>query len=159
MKLKQLLLAAVAVLLVGCVDIPKEPDMTLELPAATTEQVWESENYKGQPILVSFMSTSCPYCKMSLPALDAATETFAGKNVQIVGIFVDADLPTVQKVMKEHNVKSNILYDGGDAAGEMGVTGFPQIMLFDKNHKLVKIWHGFASDLKDQFESEIKKVL
>lgn len=159
MNVKRLMLAAAAALLVGCVDIPKEPDMQISLPVAGTEQTWNSADHAGQPVLVSFMATFCPYCKKSLPALDGVTETFKGKGVEVVGVFVDEDAATVNQVIKDFNVQSTILYNAREAAGKMGVTGFPQIMLFDKDHKLVKIWNGYSTDLQQTMTAEINKVL
>ncbi|MBR3632045.1 MAG: TlpA family protein disulfide reductase [Elusimicrobiaceae bacterium] len=163
MKIKTLCGLLLGTLLLGaCVqvpDIPKAPTLDLSLPVAAEEEVvWQSQDYQGKPVLVAVMATWCPWCKRSLPALDATTAAF-GDQVEVVGVFVDDDLATVKKVQKEHNIKSKILYQGDEAAHQLHAEGFPHIVLFDKNHKLVKVWSGYSDKLADEYKAEIDKLL
>ncbi len=163
MKIKTLCsMIALTILLGACwhmPDIPQTPTLTISLPVATeTATVWNAQDYQGKPILIAFMATWCPWCKRSLPALDATHEAF-GDQVEVVGVFVDDDLNAVKKIQKEHHLKAKALYQGGEAAQELQVEGFPHIVLFDKNHKLVKVWSGYSDKLADEYKAEIEKLL
>lgn len=173
---KLLLLTVAAALSAACIQVPEMPQLPQDVPAAVQEPqpavvldleiplaqekaaVWKSADHKGKPVLIAFMGTWCPWCKRSLPALDAAKEKFNGQ-VEVVGAFVDEELPTVLAVVKQHDMKTKALYSAGDAAGEMGVQGFPHIMLFDKNHKLVKVWSGYSPALEQEFTVQITEAL
>lgn len=162
MKLKTLLIVAAAAVLFGaCVPssiVPETPKLDVSLPVSGLEEVWVSSDYQGKPVLLAVMATWCPWCKRSLPALDEANKTFAGQ-VEVVGIFIDEDPALVEQVKKEHKMQTKALYNGHEVAGDLGVQGFPHIMLFDKNHKLVKVWSGYSDTLADQYKTEIKKLL
>ena len=162
MKLKTLLLAVFAAALLGaCVPssvVPPTPELDVSLPVSGVEEVWVSSDYQGKPVLIAVMATWCPWCKRSLPALDEASKAFDGQ-VEVVGVFIDEDPALVENVKKEHKMKSKALYNGREAAETLGVQGFPHIMLFDKNHKLVKVWSGYSDTLADQYKDEINKLL
>lgn len=159
MKLKVLLFAFCAAVLLGaCVQVPQAPKLNVTLPVSGSEEIWNSADYKGRPVLVAVMATYCPWCKKSLPALDAAAEEFAGR-AEVVGIFVDENEAAVEQVKKDHHMKSKALYQGGETAQELQVQGFPHIMLFDKNGKMVKMWSGYSDTLADQYKEEINKLI
>lgn len=162
MKLKTVLLAVLAAALLGaCVPtsaVPPTPTLDLILPVSGSEEVWTSADYEGKPILMAVMASWCPWCKRSLAALDAANDAFAGQ-VEVVGVFVDDDPALVEKVKKEYNLQTKALYQAEEAAQELGVQGFPHIMLFDKKHRLVKVWSGYSDTLAEQYKQEINKLL
>ncbi len=160
MNMKKILLCLSATVLLGaCVNVPKAPELNIALPVAGSEEVWKSADHKGEPVLVAMMASYCGWCKRSLPALEAATEEFDNKNVQIVGIFVDENEDAVKTIIKDYDLDSTILYQGGQAAQELMVQGFPHIMLFDKNHRLVKMWGGYSDTLAEQYKTEINKLI
>lgn len=159
-KIKILLLTlSAAVLLGACVNIPETPELHISLPVAGTEEVWTDTDYQGQPVLLAVMSTHCPWCKRSLPALEAANAEFKDKGVQVIGIFVDENEDDVKDIIDQYDLESTILYQGGQAAQDLMVGGFPHIMLFDKDHDLVRIWSGYSDTLTEEYQKEINKLL
>lgn len=156
---KLLVLAGCALLAAACMKLPQIPTLgTVEMPVATEEEtVWTSTDYEGKPVLIMFMGSWCPYCKMSMPALNAAAEKY-GDKAEIVGAFMDADLKTVQQVAKEHGLKVKVLYNAGNAAEEMEVTGLPHAVLFDKKHRAVKVWEGFSPTLAPEFSEQLERL-
>ena len=105
--MKKLLILTAVVLLAGCLKLPQVPTLgVVEMPiAAETEEeaVWTSTDYKGKPVLIMFMGSWCPYCKMSMPALNEAAKNYEGK-AEIVGAFMDSDKDAVLAVAKEHGL-------------------------------------------------------
>ena len=156
---KLLLLTAAAVLAAACMRLPEVPTLgTVELPVAAEEEaVWTSADYEGKPVLVVFMGSWCPYCKMSMPFIDAANENF-GRQVEIVAAFLDDDPADVTKVAKEHNFKTKALYNAGNIAESMEVSGLPHVVVFDKKHNAVKMWEGFSPELGQEIHDYLKKV-
>ncbi len=147
-----------AVLAAACMqELPQAPKLDASMPVAGSEEVWVAEEQQGRPVLIAFMGSWCPWCKRSLPALDAASAAFEGKAV-VVGAFADDDEAAVLEVIKEHGMKTKALYNARQAGQNLGVTGFPHIMLFDKKHRLVKVWNGYSPDLETQFKKELSKL-
>ena len=138
--------------------IPTAPKLEdVQLPIVGEETVWNSADYKGKPVFVVFMGSWCPYCQMTMPAVTAVAEEF-GDQVEIVGIFMDNDAENVKIVAKEHGLTVKTLYDGGDVAQSLGVNGLPHAIVFDKNHKLVRVWEGFKPTLADEYREALRKV-
>ena len=131
--------------------------LDIQLPVFGEDAVWKSSDYKGKPVLVAVMATWCPWCKRSLKALDQTSEAYGGQ-VEVVGVFEGNDLDEITDVKDQYNIKSKILYDGRPVMEQLEVSGFPQIMLFDKNHKLVRTWSGYADNLADMYAEEIDKL-
>ena len=156
---KLLLLAAAAVLAGACMKLPEVPTLgEVQLPVAAEEQaVWTSTDYKGKPVLIVFMGSWCPYCKMSMPAVNAAAEKYAGR-AEIVGAFMDANPEAVMAVAKEHGLKAKALYNAGNVAESMEVTGLPHAVLFDKKHRAVKVWEGFSPALVQEFDEQLARL-
>lgn len=158
--MKKLLVLAGAVLLAAaCMKLPQVPTLgKVEMPVAAEEEtVWTSTDYEGKPVLIVFMGSWCPYCKMSMPALNAAAEKYADK-AEIVGAFMDQDLKTVLQTAKDHGLKAKALYNAGEAANTMEVTGLPHAVLFDKKHRAVKVWEGFRPDLALEFDTQLERL-
>lgn len=163
MKLKIALLCLVAAGLLGaCIEtpnIPQRPTLNISLPVSGTEMVWNSADHKGKPVLVAIMASYCGWCKRSLSALEEANKTFKDQGVEIIGVYVDNDEQKVEDIKKQYALQSTILYQGGEAAQDLNVQGFPHIILFDKNHKQVKEWSGYADTLAEQYKEEINKLI
>ena len=177
MKNKTLVVTLLGALVLGaCVQMPELPaqeeeqetqaaavqvgstTLDLYLPVSGDDSLWVSEQYLDKPVLMAFMATWCPWCKRSLAALDQTTAAYKDK-VEVVGVFIEKDINPVEQVKKDFNIQSKILYDGGDAAKNLGVNGFPHIMLFDKKHRLVRVWSGYSDTLADEYARELDKLL
>ncbi len=145
-------LLAVALLSAACMPMPPQAPTLgeVQLPIAGEEAVWNSTNYKGKPVLIVYMGSWCPYCKMSIPAVNAVAKAFEGK-AEVVSAFMDEDAKLIQQVAKENNLQVKALYNAGEAAQRMQVSGLPSAMLFDKKHRLVKTWEGFKPTLAEEF--------
>ena len=156
-KITALVLAAG--LAAACMKLPEIPTLgVVEIPVAAEEEtLWTSTDYEGKPVLIMYMGSWCPYCKMSMPALNAAAEQY-GDKAEIVGAFMDPDLKTVLQTAEEHGLKTKVLYNAQGAAQVMQVSGLPHAVLFDKKHRLVKTWEGFSPALAQEFAEQLKRV-
>ena len=152
---KVFLLLLTAVLLGAC--YPKLPSTTI--PEVMDETaVWQSDNYKGKPVLIVFMGSWCPWCKKTIPALNALHEKY-GEQVEIVGAFADQTPGPVKDVAKEHNIKFKTLYNAGGVAEQQGAQGFPHAVLFDKTHTAKRIWHGYSEKLETEASDILDTML
>jgi thiol-disulfide isomerase/thioredoxin len=154
--MKKILMLLLAVILVGAC-YPKLPSTTI--PEVMDETaVWQSDNYQGKPVLIVFMGSWCPWCKKTIPALNALSEKYSN-SVEIVGAFADQVPGPVKDVAKEHNIAFKTLYNAGAAAEQLGAQGFPYAVLFDKKHTAVRVWNGYSADFETQAAEQLDKLL
>ena len=160
---KLVALLALAVLATACLPklpaLPEVVTLDAQLPVVGQEGVlWNSADYSGKPVLVVFMGSWCPWCKRTMPAVVALNEKY-GDAVEIVGAFMDGAPGPVQDAITEHGFTVKALYNAADVAEGMGVSGLPHTMLFDKKHRVVKMWEGFRPDMEETVSAEIDKLI
>ncbi len=161
---KLLTLVALGLLAAAC--MPRLPDlppvMTLnqaELPVVAEEDItWSAADYNGKPVLVVFMGSWCPWCKKTMPAVNALHEKYKGK-VEVVGAFMDPAPGPVKDAVKEHGFTAKALYNAGELAEGVGVSGLPHTVLFDKKHQSVKVWEGYNPNMEELVSVEIDKLV
>ena len=125
---------------------------------AEEDVLWQSDDYAGKPVLVVFMGSWCPWCKKSMPAVNALQEKY-GDQVEIVGAFMDATPGPVRDAAQEHGFNAKALYNAGELAEGLGVNGLPHTMLFDKKHRAIKVWEGYRPDMEEVVSLEIDKLV
>lgn len=159
MKKLVLLLAAVIGVAACLPPLPKAITLgDIRLPLVGQEEMWVADNYEGKPVLVVFMGSWCPWCKRTMPAINAIAAQY-GDQVEIVGAFMDETSDPVKEVLKEHELKVKALFDASEFAEDLGVDGVPHSILFDKKHRAVKMWEGYNPNFKEEFEQQIKRIL
>ena len=109
---------AAALLSAACMRLPQVPTLgEFTLPISGQKTEWTSTDYEGKPVLIVFMGSWCPYCKMAMPFIDAAHENFGG--VEVIRQKADAG----QQICKEHavHVTAHKLKKAADAGLAGGV--------------------------------------
>ncbi len=153
--------AVLAALSAACMfkPLPEVPTLgEATLPVAAEEEAqWTTTDHKGKPVLMVFMGSWCPWCKKSMPAVQAAAEKY-GDQVEIVAVFMDNNPEAVTKAAQEHGFTVTALYEGGELAQSLEVNGLPHAVLFDKKHRAIKHWEGFSPTLGDEFQEHLAKV-
>ncbi len=98
---------------------------------------------RGQPVVLSFWTTWCPYCRMQTPALVSAFQEYAGQGIQFVGINVKNSPTEVSSYMAENNMTFPVVLDEqGEVAALYRVRGFPTTFFIDSNGKIAAIKIG-----------------
>ena len=123
-------------------------------------------DYRGKPVVIEFMQTTCPHCASFVDVMKKIQEKY-GEKVGILAIVVPPDnLSTVQQFVAGHGIGYPVLFDMGQVAysyvRQQHVT-FPQLYLVDRNGM---IYAHFEYELlnRDIFEgnglfNEIERML
>src|SRR5580658_9624545 len=84
------------------------------LPDGMTGQIRDLYDYRGKPVVLEFMSTTCPHCAAFADILAEVERKYAGR-VQVISIVnVPADSPgSVRQYVTGHKVGYPILLDMG----------------------------------------------
>lgn len=114
------------------------PDFALSL--LTDDQssaVLALEDLRGRPVLLSFWTTWCPYCRAQTPALIDAYRQYAS-DVAFVGVNVREEQQTVARYVTDMGIPYPIVLDGdGAVANAYHVNGFPTTFLLDADGNII----------------------
>jgi len=97
-------------------------------------QVFDLYDYRGKPVVLEFMQTTCPHCATFASVLQKVQAKFGAK----VAILCVANPPdttkTVGQFIEGHKISFPILFDSGQAAYSYVLAGrfdLPQVFLID----------------------------
>lgn len=114
------------------------------LPLATTSSTPSNtlpltlEGLAGQPTVLSFWTSWCPYCLRQTPILVAAAAEAGAAGIHFAGVNVREEQATVQSYMTTHAMNYPIGLDSdGQIATTYGVTGFPTTYFLDAQGRII----------------------
>ena len=70
-----------------------------------------SLDLKGQFAVVSFMTSWCPFCNASVPALEKLSQTYATRGVHVLVVDVAEERGPIKKFVAEHSLTFPVLLD------------------------------------------------
>ncbi len=104
-------------------------------------------DWHGTPIVLSFWTTWCPYCRKQIPVLVAANQLTRTEQVQFVGVNVNEQATTVRRYVATHQISFPTLLDSdGRIANSYGVRGYPTTYFIDANGHIVAKHIGVLSE-------------
>jgi peroxiredoxin len=125
------------------------PDMT-----GTT---YSLEAARGKIVVLHFWATWCPYCRAEVPKLKQIQSRWGGKEVQILAVSVDQELPTLQHFVTEQHLPYPVLWEqhAEDVLSELyAVVGLPSTYLIGRDGVIVNRFAG-AADLVPAVERAV----
>lgn len=118
-------------------------------------------SHKGKDIVIlDFWATWCPPCVEGLPTLAKIAEEFKDKNVVFYAVNQDEDEQTVQKFLKEHDLKLQVPMDkGGEVGQKYGVSGIPTTVFIDKDGVVQAVHVGFSPQAESGYRKDLEALL
>ncbi|NQV30383.1 MAG: TlpA family protein disulfide reductase [Candidatus Marinimicrobia bacterium] len=120
------------------------------------------EIVEGKITLINFWATYCVPCRKEMKHLNRISETYADKNVQVVGISIDDSrtVGRVQSMVKSQKLNYTILLDTEQKLYKnFNTTAMPFSILVDPTGKILWEHTGYLPGDEAQMESEITKAL
>lgn len=124
---------------------------------------------KSEKVKVAiFFASWCGYCKRALPTLEALNKEYAGKDVEIVAISLDAKAgqraktePEILAVFEQLGMSTvPMAWDPDRKVGnEYKVQSFPTSFVIGKNGIVEAVHIGGPADLSKQIQGEVDKLL
>jgi peroxiredoxin len=117
---------------------------------------------EGKLTLINFWATYCVPCRKEMKHLNRISETYADKNVQVVGISID-DSRTVGRVksmVKSQKLEYTILLDTEQKLYKnFNTSAMPFSILVSPDGKILWEHTGYLPGDEAQMEAEINKAL
>jgi thiol-disulfide isomerase/thioredoxin len=150
-------LVAAAVLLTSSVGYA-EPASDWTLLKADGEAVTMTD-FRGQPVLLHFWATWCPYCKRLQPGLNRLYSQYRDQGLEIMGIsFREDDDAMPQNVLDERGIDFPTVVNGDDVAASYGVKTTPTNVFVDRQGNIIKVIADSDPE-NPEFEATILELL
>lgn len=129
------------------------------LSSAVDGKTFQSDDFKGQVLLVTFFATWCPPCRQEIPTLIKLQDKYSSKEFSVIGLSVDEKGPkVVVKLIDKTKINYPVLMADGKVAREFGgIAGIPTSFLVDREGKIFKRYPGYVP--QSLLEKDIKSIL
>lgn len=125
------------------------------LPKVDGAKNLQATDYKGDFLLVAFVSSGCSYCQKTLPQLEEAAQNIPG--LQVVTAFLDSAPARPAALLKRLDLSLNAAYQAAPLAREWLVDGVPMLFLFGPDQQFIKLFDGYSpsrvTDLKNTLQA------
>ena len=137
---------------------PGTKDLDLSLSSVDGSAVRLSD-FPDQVILIEFWVTWCGSCQMMVPVLSRLHGKYSDEGLVILGVSMDEGGPeALMPTVRDSNIPYRVLLGDKKAAGIFGeVTGFPTLVIIDREGRLAKKFMGFHSF--QELEEQVKRYL
>jgi len=123
----------------------KAPNWELQTQAGENISL---SDYQGQPVILHFWATWCPYCKKLQPKLVELEEKYKNTGIKIVSISFNEDEGAMpQNSIKERGYNFITAVNGDEVAKAYGVKGTPTTFFINR-HGIV-IFKSTSSNVED----------
>ena len=130
------------------------------LPLYNKKENIDFNNFKGKIVLLDFWIKNCGPCIKSIPDLNDLQEKFKNSNFEILGINSYDTKEDINWFCNKHKPNYKILMQGKAVAEKYGVSGFPTVVLIDKEGKILFAGVGLEkSEIEKLIEGALKKLI
>lgn len=117
----------------------KAPDFVLPDADGTLVSL---KDFRGQPLVIHFWATWCPYCRKVQPGLQALADKHADQGLVVIGIsFREDEGSNPQAVLAERGHRFSTLLEGEEVAEMYGVRGTPTTVFLDADGIVIGATH------------------
>ena len=134
----------------------KKENRQLITPGAMMMPVWSLPEYNGKdnPVLKSsevkdklvlfdFWIKACGHCMASFPVQQRLQKTYGGSAFQLLSVNALEKKEDIGFFYKREKPLYKMLYEGETMAKELGVDGYPTLILVDKAGKVIYAGHDY----------------
>lgn len=112
--------------------------------------------FKGKVVLLEFWIKDCGHCIEDAPLLNALYNKYKGKNFKLLAVNSHDTKNMIDFFVKKHTIKYDVLTGNKEIEKNYGVSGFPAMVLIDKNGTVVYSAYGFdEKKLKEMIDQSI----
>ena len=114
-------------------------------------------DYRGKVVLLDFWATWCHGCRTEIPWYMEFENKYKDKGLAVIGVSMDTGWNTVKPFMAKEKMNYPVVLGSDGLMEHYGSHSMPATYLIDREGRIADYHIGVVN--KDQFESEIKKLL
>lgn len=156
------LIAAVFGLLIAVSTSAREvsgpaPDFTLKSNQGKNIRL---EDLRGQVVMLNFWASWCGPCRQEMPLLDELYKRYNPAGFTLLGVNVDADVESANKLLEEIPVSFPVVYDTNSKVSEAyNVDAMPTTIFIDRDGQLRYIHRGYKAGDENEYRKIIKELI
>lgn len=135
-----------------------QPAPNLKLTAPDGSE-FDLQALNGQPVLLNFFKSTCPWCQMEMPRLGKVYAHLKeqGINVLVQGIVVGSDTPeSAARFAQTSGLEIPLVVDAAKTARkDFGLTRVPTLVLVDAKGMVSRVYEGATEQLSGIVEQTI----
>jgi peroxiredoxin len=111
-------------------------------------------DYRGKPVLLAFIQTTCPHCAVFAEKLQQAQEKYGGRIAVLAVVTPPDDGAKVNNFIAGHKIGFAILFDSGQMSYSYVLSqnlAFPKLYLIDGTG-MIRAEHDYSPLANDIFE-------
>ncbi len=159
-------LVLAALVLTGCsIDTAKQPSVRIGDPAPgfTVELLSGGkvslDDFKGRPLVVTFMAEWCPCSNDSAPVFKEAYRLYHPKGVEFLMFGFQDSRSKFKKFVEEQGFSFPAAYDSGDSIGHsFGVNAPPTTFFITPDGRIKNAYYGKIDEL-DKLTTWIEEIV
>jgi peroxiredoxin len=113
---------------------------------------------RGKVVVLDFWYRGCAWCARMAPQVNQLAKDFQGKAVAVRGMSIDHDVADSLFVIKQLGIEYPTLRAEG-IAEKFGVTGYPILIVIDKNGIVRGIEVGYSATMREDVGKQIEGLL
>ena len=141
-------------------DRPQAPDFTLERLDEEGELRFSS--LEGKAVVLNVWASWCIPCKEEAPFLEEIWRSKRDRGLVVLGLDAKDFRADARRFAERFDLTFPLVYDGpGDTLGDLGVTGFPETFVIDREGRVVEAFAGAVDgeDVRERFEAAVERAL
>ncbi|MEN3202545.1 MAG: TlpA disulfide reductase family protein [Atribacterota bacterium] len=130
---------------VSCVLAQEAP--LFRLPGLDGKE-YALSDFRGQPVILTFFTTWCPYCAEELPLLEKLYREYREKaSLVVLGIDLQESEGVVRKFVERIGISFPVLLDAkGESASSYRVLGLPMLFFIDPWGRIADVIIGGSNE-------------
>lgn len=130
-------------------DRPQAPDFALERLDEEGELALSS--LRGKAVVLNVWASWCIPCREEAPYLERVWRENRDRGVVVVGLAAKDFRRDARAFAERFQLTFPLVYDGpGDTLGGLGVTGFPETFVLDREGRVVDVLTGAVNSDEDR---------
>jgi thiol-disulfide isomerase/thioredoxin len=117
-------------------------------------------DYKGKVVMLDFWASWCAPCRYEMPILQEVYDRYKEKGLVLIAVNAGEDRDTAARFVTSYGCTFPVALDPkGDVSNLYGVSGFPSLIVIDRQGIIRKVHVGLAPDLKIRLTQELEMLL
>ena len=129
------------------------------LKSANGENIRLSE-LRGEVVLINFWASWCGPCRQEMPELAALQQRYRHLGFTVLGINVEQDRASAERVLRDLGVNFPILFDDENTVSELyDVDAMPVTVLVDRGGDIRYTHKGYKPGYEALYEQQVRQLV